>query len=79
MRILDGNDSRLLCLCGFVVFNGGNMLQKLPDEIQNDYIDSALLVDNWLHLIVEEQLKESADNNYIEELQYEMLKVYNEF
>jgi hypothetical protein len=49
------------------MFSGGNMLQELPDEIQNDYIDSALLVDNWLHLIVEEQQKESADNNYIEE------------
>ncbi len=57
----------LLRLSDFVMFSGGNMLQELPDEIQNDYIDSALLVDNWLHLIVEEQQKESADNNYIEE------------
>ncbi len=57
----------LLRLSDFVMFSGGNMLQELPDEIQNDYIDSALLVDNWLHLIVEEQQKESADNSYIEE------------
>ena len=30
-------------------------------------IDSTLLVDNWLHLIVEEQLKENAENSFIEE------------
>ena len=46
--------------------NGGNMLQELPDEIKNDYIDNTLLVDNWLHLIVENQIKEGTDNNFIE-------------
>ena len=42
------------------------MLQELPDEIKNDYIDNTLLVDNWLHLIVENQIKEGTDNNFIE-------------
>ncbi len=37
------------------------MLQELPDEIKNDYIDSVLLVDHWLHLIAEEKVKE--ENN----------------
>lgn len=37
------------------------MLQELPDELNNDCIDSALLVDHWLHRSARE--KEESTNN----------------
>ncbi len=38
------------------------MLQELPDELNNDCIDSALLVDHWLHRSARE--KEEGANKY---------------